>query len=252
MDDAGSGPVTRTEIVIDTADGRCRATLHTPDGAEPRPGVLYYPDAGGVRETFAAMADRVAGWGRAVLVPDIYYRTPYAPFDTTTLFGDEQEFGRLRELAAGLTVPMIVRDAGAYLDALVERAAGPRVATAGYCFGGGMALRAAAHHPDRVVAAASFHGGNLAVADDPDSPHLLADRIRAAVYVAAAQDDAVFGPDQHERLGQALEAAGVSHTIETYAAAHGFAVPDNPTHDAAADRRHRAALAALLGSAPAT
>ena len=214
-----------------------------------RPGVLYYPDAGGVREAFSSMADRLAGLGYAVLLPDIYYRTPYAPFDTATLFTDEQEFARLTALTGTLSPERVVDDAGAYLAALI---ASPEVSdtdlgVVGYCFGGSMALRAAGRSPDSVGAVATFHGGGLAGADDPDSPHLLADRIRAAVYVAAATDDAAFGPDQHDRLQQAFDAAGVRVTIETYPAAHGFAVPDNPTYDPGADRRHLEAMDEFLG-----
>ncbi|MDT7741055.1 MAG: carboxymethylenebutenolidase [Actinomycetota bacterium] len=241
----------RTEVLVETPDGRCRATLHVADRDGPRPGVLYYPDAGGVRETFAAMADRVAEQGYAVLLPDIYYRTPYEPFDTTTLFGDPEEFARLGALARTLTPDRIVADAGAYLAALLarEEVVDGRAATVGYCFGGGMAFRAAGHHPERVAAVATFHGGNLAAADDPDSPHLLVARMQAAVYVAAASDDASFDADQHDRLREAFDAAGVRGSIETYPAAHGFAVPDNPTHDAAADQRHREAMAAFMAGA---
>lgn len=240
----------RTEVLVETPDGTCRATLHVADRDRPRPGVLYYPDAGGVRETFAAMVDRVAGEGYAVLLPDIYYRTPYEPFDTTTLFGDPEEFARLGALARTLTPDRIVVDAGAYLAALLarEEVACGRAGVVGYCFGGGMALRAAGHEPESVAAAATFHGGGLAAADDPDSPHLLAPRFRAAVYVAAATDDASFDADAHERLRQAFEAAGVDGRIETYPAAHGFAVPDNPTHDAAADQRHQEAMTTFLAT----
>ncbi|GAA4791840.1 dienelactone hydrolase family protein [Actinomycetospora chlora] len=238
----------RTAVDVETPDGTCRATLHTPEDAGPWPGVLYYPDAGGVRETFAAMADRLAGEGFAVLLPDIYYRTPYAPFDTSTLFGDPEEFARLGALSRALTPEKAGVDAAAYLAALAARpeVAHPALGTVGYCFGGGMALRAAGHHPEQVAATATFHGGNLATADDPASPHLLAPRIQAAVHVAAATDDPVFDEQQHRRLREAFDAAGVRATIETYPAAHGFAVPDNPTHDDAADRRHREAMTSLL------
>jgi carboxymethylenebutenolidase len=40
----------------------------------------------------------------------------------------------------------------------------------------------------------------------------------------------------------------VRHTIETYPAAHGFAVPDNPTYDPAAAQRHWDALAGLYST----
>jgi carboxymethylenebutenolidase len=242
--------VQRTEVLIETPDGTCRATLHVADRDRARPGVLYYPDAGGFREIFAAMADRLAEQGYAVLLPDIYYRTPYEPFDTSTLFGDPEEFARLGALAGTLTPDRIVTDAGAYLAALLAReevADGP-AGVVGYCFGGSMAFRAAGHHAEHVAAVATFHGGNLAAADDADSPHLLVPRIGAAVYVAAATDDASFDAGQHERLRAAFDDAGVEGTIETYPAAHGFAVPDNPTHDAAADQRHRDALATFLGA----
>jgi carboxymethylenebutenolidase len=112
----------------------------------------------------------------------------------------------------------------------------------GYCMGGRISLIVAGHYPDQVAAAASFHGGRPAAVDDPDSPYLLAGRIRAVIYVAAAENDDSFPPEQYERLQRALTTAGVKHTIDTYPAAHGFAVPDNPTYDAAADERHWTAL----------
>ncbi len=129
--------------------------------------------------------------------------------------------------------------------------AGPRVGVFGYCMGGRAALLVAGRFPDRVGAAASFHGGRLADAADPDSPHRLADRVQAAVYVAAAENDATFPPEQYARLEAAYTAAGVQHTMEVYPAAHGFAVPDNATYDAAADERHRAALHGALRRPPA-
>ena len=109
-----------------------------------------------------------------------------------------------------------------------------------------MALRAAGHHPQTVAATATFHGGNLAVADDPASAYLVVEHVRGAVYIAAASDDAAFDAQQERRLRQAFDAAGVRADIETYPAAHGFAVPDNPTHDAAADQRHQETLTAFL------
>ncbi|MDT7694147.1 MAG: carboxymethylenebutenolidase [Pseudonocardiales bacterium] len=242
--------MSRTDVTVPTEDGACAATLHTPSGAGSWPAVILYPDAGGVRETFSAMADRLAGLGYAVLLPDVYYRSGgYAPFDLATVFSDPAERERLSALATSVTAAMIVRDAGAFLGFLAGRSevSGAGVGTTGYCMGGRMSLIAAGHHPDRIAAAASFHGGRLAAEDDPDSPYLLADRIRAAVYVAVAENDSSFPPDQHERLEQALKTAGVRHTVNTYPAAHGFAVPDNPTYDSAADERHWAALTDLYG-----
>jgi uncharacterized damage-inducible protein DinB len=105
-----------------------------------------------------------------------------------------------------------------------------------------MSLIAAGGLGGQIAAAASFHGGRLAVADDPASPHLSADRITAAVYVAGAQDDDSFSAAQAELLRTALTEAAVSHTVEFYPARHGFAVPDNPTYSPEADARHWEAL----------
>ncbi|WTW99123.1 dienelactone hydrolase family protein [Streptomycetaceae bacterium NBC_01309] len=241
--------MTHSDVTVPTGDGEAGATLHAPPGAGRAPGVLMFTDAAGVRQTFVAMADRLAAAGYWVLVPDYYHRTPFEPFDPATVFADPDERARLSRLASGLTTPMIVRDTGAYLRflAAVPMVSGDGLGTTGYCMGGRFSLLAAVHHPDLVAAAASFHGGNLAAADDPDSPALTADRIRAGVYVAAAENDASFPADQYARLAGAFAAAGVRATLETYPAAHGFAVPDNTTHDAAAEERHWLALLKLYG-----
>jgi carboxymethylenebutenolidase len=103
--------------------------------------------------------------------------------------------------------------------------------------GGRTSFVVAGRLPDRVAAAASFHGGGL-VTDGAESAHLRADQIQAAVYVAGAENDGSFTADQAEQLEKALTAAGVEHKIETYPAAHGYAVPDNRSYDADAAERH--------------
>ena len=210
-----------------------------------------YPDAGGVRATFDEMAARLAGSGYAVLLPDVYYRSgDWAPFDMATVFTDQEERTRLFWMIGSLTPDRIAADAGAFFDYLASRpeVAGERFGVCGYCMGGRISLMLAGRLPDRVAAAASFHGGGL-VTDTADSPHLLADRMAATVYVGGAENDASFTADHAEQLDKALTAAGVAHTIEWYSAAHGFAVPDNPPYDAAAGERHWAAMTDLFGSA---
>jgi carboxymethylenebutenolidase len=242
----------RENVVITTQDGECAATLHTPSTGDSHPAVLMYPDAVGARETFARMGDRLAGLGYTVLVPDIYYRdAPYEPFQVATVFSDPEERKRLGALASRITTERATSDAGAFLDFLLARpeASGDTVGTTGYCMGGKLSLLAAAHHPDRVAAAASFHGGNLAAEDDPDSPDKVADRIKATVVIAAAEDDRSFPQDQYDRLDKALTEAGVKHTMATYPAKHGFSVPDNDTYDEAAADRHWAALETLYREA---
>ena len=242
----------RQDVEIEAADGRCRAVLAVPGGDGAWPGVLVFPDGGGARETLYAMADRLASLGYVVLVPDVYYGSgDWAPFSMQTVFTEPGERQRLFGLVGTLTNEKIVRDAGTYLDFLQSRpeVTGSRLGTTGYCMGGRMSLIAAGQHPDKVVAAASFHGGRIAVADDPQSPHLAADRMSATVYVAGAEHDDAFTAEQAALLDSALTAAGVRHTVEFYPARHGFAVPDNPTYDAGAEERHWKALEELFGAA---
>jgi carboxymethylenebutenolidase len=108
-----------------------------------------------------------------------------------------------------------------------------------------MSITAAGTYPDRIVAAASYHGSRLAT-DAPDSPHLLAPKMRARVYVAGAIEDASFPDEMKARLEAALTEAGVEHTVETYPAKHGWVLRDTPVHDAAASERHWQTLLALF------
>ena len=235
-----------------TADGTCPISLHTPAGAGPWPGVVMYPDAGGVRDTFRTMADTLAGDGYAVLLPDVYYRSgDWAPFDMGTAFGDDAERQRLFALMRTVTPEKMATDATGFFDYLAGRpeVRGERFGVCGYCMGGRTSLVVAGRVGQRVGAVASFHGGGL-VTDQPDSPHLAAGQMSAGrIYIGAASDDASFTPADGDTLDEALTAAGIAHRIEFYPAGHGFAVPDNPPYDADADARHWAAMRDTFGAA---
>ena len=243
--------MTVLDVTVSAPDGECPASLHLPEGEGPWPAVILYPDAGGPRPTFRYMGDRMASLGYATLVPDVHYRAGrYAPFQMETAFSDPDERTRLMTLVKSLTAEQSIADAAAFLAFLAARpeVTGERVGTTGYCMGGRISLLTASHYPERVGAAASFHGGRLADETDPDSPALVADRVQATVYVAAAENDASCPPEQLERLDKAYTEAGVTHTIETYPAGHGFAVPDNPPYTEEMAERHWAALTSLYGS----
>ena len=236
---------------IQTADGTCPVTLSLPDGQGPWPGVVMYPDAGGARPAIREMAQRLAGLGYAVLVPDFYYRHgAWAPIDMKTVFGDEAERRRLFSMMKSVTPELMEADARAFFDYLESRpeVRGQRFGTTGYCMGGRTSLIVAGRVPERVAAAMSFHGGGLAAEADPGSPHLLADRIQAAVYVGGSENDASYTDDDERRLDRALTEAGVEHVMEWYQAAHGFAVPDNAPFDASAAERHWKAMESFFGA----
>jgi carboxymethylenebutenolidase len=241
----------RIDVQIPAPDGQSNGTLHVPDGDGPWPGVVVFPDAGGARETMREVGDQLAEMGYVALVPDIFYRAgEWAPFDMATVFSDSSERTRMFGMIGELTNDRIIADSGAYADFLLARpeVSGSAIGSTGYCLGGRMSLLAAGGLGDRIGAAASFHGGRLAVADDPDSPHLAADRITATVYVAGAVEDNSFTAEQAQLLDRALSDAGVDHIVEFYPAHHGFAMADNATYDADAAARHWEALGRLYGS----
>jgi carboxymethylenebutenolidase len=239
-------------VEIPTEDGPCPAALSIPEREGPWPAVILLPDAGGMRDAMRQMGDRLCGLGFVTLVPDFYYRNgPYEPIDMRAVFERPEAREKMFAMMTGYTPEMVARDATAwvdYLDALPEKKSGG-IGTTGYCMGGRLSLLVAAALGARVAAAASFHGGGLAVADNPDSPHRKAAQMKATVYVAGAIEDQSFTDEQKDLLDAALTEAGVRHTIETYPAHHGFAVSDNATFDQAAAERHWQAMEHLFSSA---
>lgn len=230
-------------VDIGTDDGVADAYLAVPEGRGRHPGVLFYMDAIGPRPRLEEMARRIAAEGYVVLVPHVLYREGRAPLVDTSDLSDADARGRLFEVLRPwmqrLTPERAMSDAEAYDDVLAEhdRVSAP-LGVVGYCMGGALALRTAARFPERFAAAAAFHPARLAT-DAPDSPHLLADRLRAEVYVASADQDAGMPPEQQQRLDAALTAAGVTHVCEQYdGAAHGFTMSDTAVYDEAATERH--------------
>jgi carboxymethylenebutenolidase len=238
-----------TKVEIGTRDGVCPSYVFQPAGKGLFPAVLVFMDGLGIRPAMLELGERLASYGYFVLLPDLFYRSgPYEPMDARTVFSDPEKRKVLMEKFFALATPAnVMSDTRAFLDTLAAlpsvRPGG--IGTTGYCLGGLMSLSAAGTYPERIVATASYHGGRLA-SDAPDSPHLLAPRIRARVYVAGAIEDPSFPEEMKARLEAALSEAGVEHRIETYEARHGFVFRDTPVYDAAAAERHWQTLIAFL------
>jgi carboxymethylenebutenolidase len=241
----------KTTLKIQTQDGTADAALFSPDvspdASAAQPCVILYMDAFGLRPALDTMAERLSREGYKVLVPDLFYRFgSYGPFDAKTAFSDEATRAVLMGMIKGTTLDMTKRDSAAFLQALTAAGATGKIGTVGYCMGGGRAIMAAAAHPGRVAAAASFHGGHLAT-DAPDSPHRQVASIRGRVYVGSAGVDGSFPPEQSARLAEALRAAEIDHVIENYVGmSHGWAVPDHGVYDERGAERHWARLLTLL------
>jgi carboxymethylenebutenolidase len=238
--------VRESEVEIATPDGVADAYfVHPASGAHPA--VLVWPDILGLRPAFRQMGKRLAESGYTVLVVNPFYRMRRAPVvPAGASFADEATRNAVMPLARSLSAATSTTDAKAFiawLDAQPAVDRGRKLATTGYCMGGPITLRTAAAVPERVGAAASFHGGGL-VTEAPDSPHRLVPQLRAHYLFAIAENDDAREPTAKNVLRDAFAAAGLPAEIEVYPAAHGWCPPDSPVYDEAqAERAWRRMLA---------
>ena len=230
--------VIETEVQVKTPDGTCDAALiHPASGSHPA--VLIWPDAFGLRPSMRDIGKRIAAEGYTVLVPNPFYRVAKAPViadPASFSFSNPADMAKLRPLMGSVTASGAAeRDAVAYiafLDAQSQVNKSKKVGTQGYCMGGPLVMRTAAAVADRVGAGASFHGGGL-VTDSPESPHLLAPKMKARLYIGIASNDDAKQPDAKDKLREAFAAAKVPAEIEVYGSLHGWCVPDMPMQNGA-------------------
>lgn len=235
------------QLSIRTRDGDCPAHLFTPDGEGPWPAVIIYMDALGMRPAMLDVAKQLAEHGYLALLPDLFYRSGDYQIPTPReVFASGDLMRVISPFMAATGPKKAAEDTRYFLDYLDTRSdvKGNKVGTVGFCMGGGMALAAAGTWPDRVAAAASYHGGGIA-SEKADSPHLSAPQMKAEVYVAGADNDESYPLEMAERMEKALNDAGVKHRCEIYEGAlHGWMMPDFPVYDKeAAERGWREMLA---------
>ena len=234
--------VERDEMVT-TADGEMLTFIFHPEHDGPHPVVLYLMDAPSIRPALKDMASRLATAGYYVMLPYLFYRGgPFREFGMS----DEDMHAR-RELMGTVTPTNIIGDAEALLavaDGDVNARKG-KVAAVGFCMSGGLTIALAKAMPDRVAAAASIHGAWL-VRDTPDSPHLDLEDVQAEIYFAWCDNDATAPVDTIKVMTDALDAAGVTHTVDFFTdAEHGFA-PAGPRYNRAASELHWERVHSLL------
>jgi len=237
------------QLSIRTRDGDCPAHVFKREGSGPRPAVIFYMDGLGIRPTLFEMSQRLADGGYVVLLPDLYYRAgPYEPLEPKKIFASGDVMGAIGHLYSSTNNSRAAVDTESFLAYLDTRkdVAGRKVGTTGYCMGGGISLTVAGTYPDRIAAAASFHGGNLAT-DSELSPHRLAPKMKGRIYVAGADKDNSYPPAMADRLEKALSDAGIDHRCEVYPGAlHGWTMADFPVYDAPAAERHWRELLTLF------
>jgi carboxymethylenebutenolidase len=210
--------------------GEAKAYVAKPK-AKPKGAVLVLHEWWGLNDWVRSMADRLAGEGYLALAVDLYKGKVAAdPKEAGALMGQKDEkWGDA------------VEEAG--LEWLKANAGGAKVATLGWCMGGGESLKASLNDPKDVDATVIYYG--IPVTDVSRLKTL-----RGPVLGIWANQDGWITPDKVKAFDDALTQAGVKHEFHAYDADHAFANPSGGKYNgpAAADawQKTRAFLAKNL------
>ncbi len=229
------------EIDIKTPDGVADCYAFYPQNAENLPAVLFYMDAFGVRDALFQMAERIANEGYFVLIPDLYYRSgKKLSFAPSTFMDGGAKKDEMMKIIQSLTLEKVMSDTTAYIDYLdnQEKTDKTNYGCTGYCMGGKFSLGAAGTFPEKINAAAVFHGSRLAT-EQPDSPHRLASKIKANLFIGIAEIDQGFSDEEKNRLDQSLKENHIHYEMKVYPQAkHGFTVLDHMAYDKPSSEDH--------------
>ena len=209
------------------------ALLFRPDDLADFPGIVFLTDIWGIRPANIGVAKRLAAQGFTVLMPNVFHRYSRITPDGFEHGSAEEMTKAMYALFQALTPENMVDDGKAYVDFLQGQKGVKKgkVGIVGYCFTGQMAVRTAAAVPDKVAAAASFHGGFL-VTDKPDSPHKVLGPIKARLYFGHAVEDSTATPEQVKTLEASLRDWHGAFESEFYEGAlHGWTVPGRDVYN---------------------
>jgi carboxymethylenebutenolidase len=234
-----------SQVDIATKDGKTTTFITHPERGGPFPVVIFYMDAPAIREELRDMARRLGTSGYYVMLPNMYYRAGVMEIGPINPDPESPERKRMFSLMSSLSIPLVMEDTKALLAyAEMQTAANTKiVGTVGYCMSGRYAVNAATHFADRVKAAASVYGVQLAT-DQPDSPHLAAGKTKAELYFACAETDVYAPQEVIDKVSAGMK--GTKNEVEVYPGTHhGFAFPKRPVYDRDAAERHWERLLAL-------
>ena len=238
-------PMIDQQVEIPTGDGHTTTFITYPERGGPFPVILFYMDAPGIRDELRDMARRLGTSGYYVMLPNLYYLSGVMEFGPIPPDPEAPERKRMFAMVDTIDIPMVMKDTKALLAyADTQSAANAKiVGTVGYCMSGRYAVNAATQFPDRVKAAASVYGVQLAT-DQPDSPHLATAKTKAELYFACAETDAYAPQEVIDKVKEGMK--GSNNEVEIYPGTHhGFAFPKRPVYHRDAAERHWERLLSL-------
>ena len=188
------------------------------DMVEPLPAIIMIHEWWGLNDNVRAMADRLAGEGYIVLAVDLFDGA-VAP-----TVGEARQL-MLRVVEDRESASENIRQAYEFVNTI---AAAPRIASLGWCFGGGWSLNTAMLFPNELDAAVIYYGQ---VTDDEDQLRPL-DVPILGLFGAA---DTGIKVKSVRAFEGALERLRKPHEIHIYPGAkHAFANPTGNAYDATA------------------
>lgn len=199
------------EIVLKTADGKpFPAYITGPKDAKR--GILVIHEWWGLNDHIRGWADRFAALGYRAIAVDLYGKVAINPQEA-------------RALTQAVNQAEASAKHRAVLEALTEP--GRKLATIGWCFGGGQSLQASLTAPELVSATVIYYGPLVT-----DAAKL--GPLKAPVLGIFAKRDTSVTPDKVKAFEAAMKAAGKPLELHVYDADHAFANPSGDRHNSKA------------------
>jgi carboxymethylenebutenolidase len=216
-----------SEVKVPVADGSIPAYRAMPDTGGPFPTVLVVQEIFGVHEHIKDLCRRLAKSGYYALAPELYARQ-----------GNPAEISDIQELIAKIVSKVPDSQVMSDLDAAEAYAMGTgkadttKLAVTGFCWGGGIVWRYAAHNP-ALKAAVAWYGpiDRPRTELQPKYPIDLAADLKAPVLGLYGAADTGIPVESVERMRAACKAANKTCEIVIYPdTPHGFNADYRPSY----------------------
>jgi carboxymethylenebutenolidase len=181
--------------------------------------VLVIHEVFGLNDHIKSIADRIAGAGYVAIAPNFFARAAEPPKDMSNV-------DAIRKAASSIPPEAANRDMQAALDFIKQdKGVAPRLASVGFCMGGGFSYRLAAYTED-LAGAVIFYGR---------TPLELAPQVKCPLLASFGEIDNGIPPARVEEWIDALKKAGKSVDAKIYpGAGHGFFNDTGQRYNAAA------------------
>lgn len=190
-------------LELKTADGKSFKVYASGDKNAKR-GILLVHEWWGLNDHIRGWANRFAKLGYRAMAVDLYDGQVATDADTA------------KRLMGAVNQDEANAKHSAALAAL--KAPNRKLATIGWCFGGGQSLRASLAQPDAVAATVIYYGPLIADADQLSF-------LKAPVLGIFAKRDTSITPEKVQAFAAAMKQAGKSLELHSYDADHAFANP---------------------------